>query len=392
MTGDSIGVAVVGLGMAGRAHAQGYRLANAVFDPDLPQVRLVAVADAYEPFARDAARRYGYQRAETSWQAVAEAPDVDAVSVVVANSLHREVVTGLLAAGKHVLCEKPLAPTVEDAQAMVAAAEGSDRVAAVGFTFRRSPAITAIRQQIDAGGIGPVLHFDGHYWCDYGSSPQAPMSWRYQGPPGSGALADIGSHLVDVAEYLCGPLASVRGSVLSTYVADRPRATGVAVGHAATEVSTERDPVENEDVATFTATFASGATGTFSVSRVAHGLPNSLGFTVFGRGGAASFDLARPAELAVSDGSTPPATSGYRQVLIGPAHPYLTRGLPMDFPGVGHGVNDFFTFQARAFLDQVAGVERLPPCPPLRHGLHNLQILRAVVQAAGAPAQAVSVP
>src|SRR5438552_234534 len=125
MTGSSIGVAVIGAGMAGRAHAAGYRAATTTFGGGLPEVRLVAIADVDEGSASDTARRYGYQRAETSWKAVADAPDIDVVSVVVANHLHREVVEGLLAAGKHVLCEKPFAPTIEDAEAMVAAAQAS---------------------------------------------------------------------------------------------------------------------------------------------------------------------------------------------------------------------------------------------------------------------------
>jgi len=338
MSEPSIGVAVIGAGMAGRAHLNGYRSASTVFDPDLPEVRLVAVADAHEPFAVDAAKRYGYERAETNWEAIVAAPDIDAVSVVVANSLHREIVEALLGAGKHVLCEKPLAPTVPDAQAMVDAADKSDRVAAVGFTFRRSPAINAIRQQVTEGGLGPVRHFNGHYWCDYGFNPDAPMSWRYKGGPGSGALADIGSHLVDIAEFFCGPVESVRGTVLSTLIPDRPLPLGAAVGHSAgVAVSDTREPVENDDVATFTVTFKGGAVGTFSVSRIAYGHPNSLGFEVFCSDGAATFDLARAAEFTIADRTPPAPANGYRQVLIGPAHPYIAKGLPMDFPGVGHG-------------------------------------------------------
>jgi predicted dehydrogenase len=343
----------------------------------------VAIADAHAPFAADTARRYGYQRAETSWQAIAEAPDIDAVSVVVANDLHREIVEALLDAGKHVLCEKPLAPTVADGQAMADRAEKSDLVAAVGFTFRRSPAIAAIRRQVTEGTLGPVTHFSGRYWCDYGFSPDAPMSWRYRGGPGSGALADIGTHLVDIGEFLCGPVASVRGTVLATVVADRPLPLGAAVGHAAgVAVSDTREPVENEDIATFTATFASGATGTFSVSRVAFGLANGLGFEVFCERGSAAFDLGRASEFTIADGSPPGEVNGYRQVLIGPAHPYMARGLPMDFPSVGHGQNDFFTFQARAFLEEIAGLDGLPRCPRLAEGLHNLRVLDAIVKSA----------
>jgi predicted dehydrogenase len=392
LSNPSIGVAVIGAGMAGRAHASGYRSAPTVFGSGLPGVRLVAIADAHEPFAVDTARRYGYQRAETGWQAVAEAPDIDAVSVVVANDLHREIVEALLDAGKHVLCEKPLAPSVADGQAMVDRAEKSDQVAAVGFTFRRSPAINAIRQQVTAGVLGPVTHFNGHYWCDYGFNPEAPMSWRYKGGPGSGALADIGTHLVDIGEFLCGPVETVRGTVLSTMVKDRPLPLGAAVGHAAgVPVSDVRELVENEDIATFTATFAGGGTGTFSVSRIAFGLANGLGFEVFCSGGAAAFDLGRASEFTIADGTPAGEVNGYRQVLIGPAHPYIARGLPMDFPSVGHGQNDFFTFQARAFLEEIAGLDELPRCPPLAEGLHNLRVLDAIVASAHADGQAVPI-
>ena len=392
MTTKPIGVAVIGAGMAGRAHLNGYRQAVSVYGAGLPEVRLVAVADAHEPFAADAARRYGYERTETDWRAIAEADDIDAVSVVVANHLHREIVEGLLAAGKHVLCEKPLAPSVADAEAMVKAAEGTGLVAATGFTFRRSPAVNAIRQQVLDGSLGPVQHFNGHYWCDYGHNPDAPMSWRYRGPLGSGALSDIGSHLVDLGEYFCGPVRSVQGAVLSTQVHERPVPLGTAVGHSAdVRVGQEREPVENDDIATFTATFASGAVGTFSVSRIARGLANSLGFEVFSKGGAATFELSRPAEFTLADAAAADPVDGYRRVVIGPGHPYIAGGLPMDFPSVGHGQHEFFVWQARAFLEQIAGVDGLPPCPTLADGLHNLRVLDAIVASAHGDGRSVDV-
>src|ERR671939_250865 len=124
---STLGVAVIGAGMAGRAHLAGYRSATTVFAPDLPDVRLVAVGDVNAEFAEAAARRFGYERAETDWKVIADASDIDVVSVVVANHLHREVVEGLLAGSKHVLCEKPLAPSIEDGEAMVAAANASGR-------------------------------------------------------------------------------------------------------------------------------------------------------------------------------------------------------------------------------------------------------------------------
>ena len=388
MTDPSIGVAVIGAGMVGRAHAYAYRNAATVFGLDLPAPRLTAIADVHEPFAADAAARYGFARAETDWRAVIDAPDVDAVSVAVANNLHREIVVAALAAGKHVLCEKPLAPTIAEAQAMVAAAERAPgQVAAIGLTFRRSPALNAIKEQVE-GRLGPVRHFSGDYWCDYGQDPQRPMSWRYQGASGSGVLADIGSHMADLAEFFCGPATGVQGTIMATLVKDRPKPLGVAVGHAGgVQLSDERAPVENEDVCTFTTTHAGGAVGTFSLSRVAYGHANTLRVHLFCENGSASFDLVRPGEFTIADGQPDSSANGVRTVHVGPWHPYAGKGLPMDFPTVGHGQNDFFVYQARAFLDQIAGTETLPRCPDLAHGLHNLRLLDAVVSATDKPVQ-----
>ncbi len=390
MPPTSLGVAVIGAGMVGRAHAAGYRVAPQLYDLDLPEIRLVAIADAHEPFAVDAAKRFGYERAETSWQAIVDAPDIDVVSVAIANELHRPVVEALLASGKHVLCEKPLAPSVEDAKAMVAAAESADGHSGVGFSFRRTPAINAIREQLDSGAIGPVRHFNGHYWCDYAQSAVNPMSWRYRGGPGTGALADIGSHMIDLGEYLGGPIASVSGAVFQTFTTERPVALGATVGHAAGAVGDRTEPVDNEDIATFTAQFVGGAVGTFSISRISHGLPNGLGFEVFAADGAAAFDLNRPGEFTFADHGPDGKTNGTRTVLIGPQHPGIDKGIAMDFPSVGHGQNDLFAWQARAFLDQVAGLGRLAPLPSLADGLHNMEIQAAVTQSALNGGQAVT--
>jgi predicted dehydrogenase len=379
---DTINVAVIGGGMAGRAHAAGYRSATTLFGVNRPDVRLVAIADAVPAVADDVARRYGYERAEYDWRAIADAPDIDAVSVVVANHLHREIVEGLLAAGKHVLCEKPLAATRADGEAMVAAAHRSDRVTAVGFTYRRSPGVEAIRRELSAGTIGEPVHFNGRYWCDYALDATAPITWRYRGGPGTGALADVGSHLLDLAEFLCGPIIEVSGAVFRTLITDRPKPVGVTYGHTKGAVSDEREPVENEDVASFTARFDGGTLGTFSASRVAHGHPDGLGFEVFGSAGSAAWDLSRAAEFQVSTAGIRGDINGARRVIIGPDHPYIRGGLPMDAGGVGHGKAEFFAYQARAFLDQIAGIGDLGPLPGFHAGLHDLRLVAAVVESA----------
>jgi len=388
---DTIGVAVIGGGMAGRAHAAGYRSATTLFGTDRPDVRLVAIADAVPAVADEVARRYGYERAEYDWRAIAQAPDIDAVSVVVANHLHRDIVEGLLDAGKHVLCEKPLAATRADGEAMVAAADRSDRVTAVGFTYRRSPAIEAIRRELAADTIGELVHFNGRYWCDYALDATAPITWRYRGGPGTGALADVGSHLLDLAEFLCGPIIEVSGAAFSTVVASRPTPVGVTYGHVKGAISDEREPVENEDVATFTARFDNGMLATFSASRVAHGRPDGLGFEVFGSTGSVAWELSRAAEFHVSTTGIPDAINGIRRVIIGPEHPYIRGGLPMDAGGVGHGKAEFFAYQARAFLDQIAGIGDLGRLPGFDAGLHDLQLIAAVTESARLGGTAVKV-
>jgi predicted dehydrogenase len=372
-----IGVAVIGAGMAGRAHAHGYRSAGTVFSASLPPVRLVSVADINEELAADTARRYGFERSDTSWQAVVKADDIDVVSVVVANHLHREIVEELAAAGKHVLCEKPLAPTSTDAQAMLDAVEAAGVVARVGFTFRRTPGIAATRQQIESGALGRPLYVNAQYWTDYGSDPQAPMSWRYRGGPGSGALADLGSHLADTAEFLLGPVESVNGAALTTVIGERPLPLGHVVGHAHVEVSDRREPVENDDWASFSVRFANGATGDLSVSRIASGHPNTLKFEVFCERGAVAFDVSRAGELQVATGA-----DGFRRVIVGVDHPYIAGGLAMDATGIGTGHNDSFVYQARAFLDEVTGRDELPRNASFADGLHALLLEEAVVRAA----------
>jgi hypothetical protein len=206
-------------------------------------VRLVAIGDTNAAVADDTAKRYGYQRAEYDWHAIAEAPDIDAVSVVVANHLHREIVEGLLAAGKHVLCEKPLAGSLADAEAMVAAAEGSDRVTAVGYTYRRSPAIEQIRRELAAGTVGELVHFNGHYWCDYALDPTSPITWRYRGGPG-GCTGRRRQHLLTCRSSSDGPITEVSGAAFATLITERPVPIGVTYGHTKAAVSDERAPVE----------------------------------------------------------------------------------------------------------------------------------------------------
>lgn len=397
MVKESIGVAVIGAGMAGKAHAAAYRTASTLYSPTLPEIRLVSIGDVNAEFGQAAADRFGYERHDSTWQAIAAADDIDVVSVVIANSMHREVVEGLLAAGKHVLCEKPLSDTIEDANAMAhaaTAAEASGTLARIGFTFHRTPGLAAIRQLIQDGTLGKVLHFSGRYWTDYGCDQNAPMSWRYKGGAGSGALADVGSHLTYVSEFLCGPIQSVSGGVLDTVITKRPLPLGAVLGHDHAPVSDTYEPVENDDVASFAVRFAQGV-GSLQVSRVAAGHANALIVEVFCENGSAVFDQSKPSEIALYLHGESDRSNGYRRIILGPDHPYLRGGLAMDAPMVGFGQNEAFAYQARAFLEEVAGIDAeasLPRNASFADGVRNMQILQAVVDSAQAGGDTVQVP
>jgi predicted dehydrogenase len=380
----TLGIAVIGAGMAGRAHAAAYRMAPTLYQPTLPPLRFVSIGDVSPELGSLAARRFGYERNDTSWQAIAENPDISVVSVVVANSLHREMVDGLLAAGKHVLCEKPLSDTLEDARAMADAAHAAETVARIGFTFRRAPGVAALRELVTSGALGRVLHVDARYWCDYASDPKGPISWRYKGAAGTGALADIGSHAAYIAEFLCGDVQEVSGGRFATAITERPVPLATVVGHGQVAVSDTFEAVENDDYAGFSARFANGV-GVVQVSRVAAGHPNGLALEVFGDNGAAKWQQERPAEFQLVRNEDPIGTRGFRRVIIGPEHPYVAGGLPMDAPGVGLGQNEGFAYQARAFLEEVAGMDEadsLPRCATFDEGVHNMEILAAVTVSA----------
>jgi predicted dehydrogenase len=314
--------------------------------------------------------------------------------VVVANFLHREMVEGLVAAGKHVLCEKPLSDTLEDARAMADLARDASSVARIGFTFRRAPGVAALRDLVTSGALGRVLHIDVRYLCDYAADRAGPMSWRFKGGPGTGALADVGSHAAYLAEFLAGDIAEVSGGRFTTAITERPVPLRAGVGHGRTALSDRYEPVENDDYAAFTARFAQGV-GVVSCSRVAAGHPNGLAIEVYGDRGAARWELERPAEFHLMLNEGPTATRGFRRVVVGPEHPYVAGGLAMDAPGVGLGQNEGFVFQARAFLEEVAGLDEadsLPRCASFDEGVHNMEVLAAVAESAARAGACVQVP
>jgi predicted dehydrogenase len=381
---EDIGVAVIGAGMAGRAHAHGYRSAGTVFSPSLPPVRLVSVADINDELAADTARRYGFERSDSSWQAIVKADDIDVVSVVVANHLHREIVEALAAAGKHVLCEKPLANTVQEAEQMAAAARAATERGAwamCGFTYRRTPALALARRLIEAGRIGTVRQVRAQYLQDWLHDPDAPMTWRLdQAKSGSGALGDLGAHLVDTTQWLTGQAITGVSAILKTFVTSRPLSgerAGLG-GHGDTGTDAPRGEVTVDDAALFTARFADGAIATFEATRFALGRKNALRVEINGTAGSIAFDFEENNVLQFFDGTESVEEQGFRRILVTePEHPYVSAWWP---PGHGLGYEHGFTHQV---VDLIKAIdENRQPEPSFADGLQVQRVLGAVEDSA----------
>jgi predicted dehydrogenase len=374
-------VAIVGAGMIGRAHAHAFRMLREL-GPAVPaDVDLPVVADVDPHLAADAQRRYGFERTADSWQAVADAPDVDIACIVLPNKQHREASAACLAAGKHVLCEKPLAASASDAWAMLQAARGSGKVHGVGFNLRRTPAVAALRGIVAAGGFGQVQQFNARYFTDYAASPNTPFTWRYQrNEAGSGALGDIGSHIIDLGRSLIGEIESIRGATLETFVRERPVPAGHAVGHAHVETTGEMRAVDTDDVAAFEVRFQDGALGSFRCSRIAAGYRNSPAFELLGADASAEFDMERAGEFQFYTRAQAAPTNGFRRVVVGPHQPGFTEISTLPVAGAGTGYTDTYAIQAWQYVQAVASGQ--PFQADFEDGYRVMLICEAVQRAA----------
>ena len=370
--------------MIGRAHARAFRMLGATFQPAPARIELTVVADGDLALARDAQVRWEIDRVVPSWREVADADDVDIACVGLPNHEHRAAVEALVASGKHVLCEKPLAPTTPDAQAILVAARQAGVVHGVGFNLRRAPAVAAIHAAVRSGVIGEPRQFSARYFTDYAASPKVPFTWRYaRSQAGSGALGDIGSHVIDLGRYLMGDIASVGGAMLATFIEQRPVPAGHVTGHSRAATTGETRTVDTDDAGAFTCQFANGALGDFRFSRVATGHRNSPAFDLIGSRGAISFDMERAAEFSVYESQAhddDDLLNGFRRVVLGPRHPYFADVVAFPVAGVGYGYSETYTAQAYEFVRAVA--EQRPYTPGFEDGLAIVQICAAVQHSA----------
>ncbi|MER7913783.1 Gfo/Idh/MocA family oxidoreductase [Streptomyces sp. NPDC096068] len=376
----TLGIGLIGYAFMGAAHSQGWRTVGRAFDLPLRPV-LAAVAGRDAGAVRAAARRHGWAAAETDWRALIARDDVHLVDVCTPGDSHAEIAVAALEAGKHVLCEKPLANSVAEAEAMAAAAARAGergQVAMVGFNYRRVPALAHARRLVAEGRLGALRHVRLSYLQDWLVDPDFPLTWRLEREhAGSGALGDLGAHIVDLAQYLAGePLVGVSAQ-LETFVRERPLLAGVSAGpHASGGAG--HGPVTVDDAAVFTGRLASGALATFEASRMAPGRKNALRLEINGERGSLAFDLERLNELSFHDHTEPAVTAGFRRILVTePGHPYLEGWWP---PGHTLGYEHTFAHQARDLVTAIA--TGTAPAPSFADGLQVQRVLAAVEESA----------
>ncbi len=358
----AIRVGMVGGGFMARTYSFALSTVHGLA-PDLPAVERRRMADLDPELGQRTAQAWGWGALSRDWRDVTRAPDVDLVLVLTPNDTHAEISQDAFAHGKHVLCEKPLAHTLEAAQAMYRAAAASGCQHQVGFVYRKWPGPAFARQLIAAGELGEIVHYRGHFFHDYGLDPAMPVTWRLQKAiSGGGSGTDIGSHAIDIARHLVGEIAGVFASS-RTHFTRRPLPGRPGEGA----------PVDVDEITDMLVAFENGISGTLQTSWLAGGHKMDIGFAAHGSRGSVEYTSERPTEIRLYKTSDPASESGFRAIPIGPAHPggelfWPVAGMPISF---GEG----FVIALRDLLRSIAGNE--PAEPSFLDGLRAAEVVAA---------------
>ncbi|GAA3772847.1 Gfo/Idh/MocA family oxidoreductase [Plantactinospora mayteni] len=375
-------VGMVGYAFMGAAHSQAWRTVNRVFD--LPvRARMALICGRDESKVADAAGRLGWEGHTTDWRELIARDDIDIVDVCTPGDSHAEITIAALEAGKHVLCEKPLANTVEEARAMVAAAAKAQTVgvrAMCGFNYRRVPAVSLMRELVASGRLGVIRHVRAVYLQDWITDPQFPLVWRLQkDKAGSGALGDIGAHIIDLTQFVTGQRITGVSAITETFVKERPlpaESSGLAASADGAGAATGQVTVD--DAAVFVARLDGGGLATYEATRFATGRRNALRVEINGSLGSVAFDLERLNELEFYDAAEPGVEQGFRRILVTEGdHPYMAAWWP---PGHIIGYEHSFTHELRDFLAAVAAGS--DPTPSFTDALQVQLVLDAVARSA----------
>ncbi len=376
-----LGVGMVGYAFMGAAHSQAWRVAPRFFDlPLRPEMTVVAGRSADRVQA--AAERLGWAEAETDWRRLLERDDVDVIDICTPGDTHAEIAVAALEAGKHVLCEKPLANSVAEAEEMVRAAESAAAGGAramVGFTYRRVPAISLARELVAEGRLGQIRHVRAQYLQDWIADPDVPLSWRLdKQKAGSGALGDIGAHVVDLAQFITGEQITGVNGLLETFVHERPVAAEFSGLQGA--AGEGRGAVTVDDAAVFFGRLSGGAVATFEATRFAWGRKNAIRIEINGSQGSLAFDFEDMNVLHYFDASDDARTAGFRRIVVTePDHPYMAAWWPA---GHGLGYEHGFVHQVVDLVHALAAGEQ--PTPSFADGLQVQRVLDAVERSAAA--------
>ncbi|MER6507044.1 Gfo/Idh/MocA family oxidoreductase [Nonomuraea sp. NPDC001636] len=363
----TIGVGMIGYAFMGRVHSQAWRSVGAFFDLPLAP-RMAVLAGRSKEQTAAAAARLGWADVETDWRELVRRDDVQIVDICTPGDSHAEIAIAALRAGKHVICEKPLANTVAEAEAMVAAAAAAPGRSMVAFNYRRVPAVALARRYVEEGRLGEIRHVRAQYLQDWIVDPEFPLVWRLQkDKAGAGALGDIGSHIVDAAEFVTGQRVVGVSGLTETFVKERPLAgESAGLGGSRTE---ERGTVTVDDAALFIGRMSGGALASFEATRFATGRKNAMRIEVNGQLGSLAFDFESMNELWFSEGG-----GGFERILVTePDHPYVGAWWP---PGHGLGYEHTFTHEIKDFLEAVAA--GTDPSPSFADGLRVQRVLAAV--------------
>lgn len=352
-----IGIGIVGGGYMGKAHSVAMASVGAVFGTTL-RPRLEMIAATTPESAERYRATYGFNHGTADWRELVADPAVEAVVIASPQELHREIALAAFAAGKPVMCEKPLGASLADATAMTEAAEASGLPNMVGFNYIRTPASQYARRLIARGEIGRVVWFRGEHTEDFDADATKPASWRNFGMA-NGTMGDLSPHMINAALALIGPIQSLVADI-ETVHPTRPGPSGPV-------------PVTNDDQAQFLCRFANGAMGHLSFSRVSTGRKMGYAYEITGTTGAIRFDQEDQNALWLYKAEGPEEQRGFRKILTGPLHPDY---LPFcQGPGHGTGYQDQIIIEARDFLTAIE--TGTPVWPTFRDGLSVMQVIDA---------------
>lgn len=334
-----IGVGLIGTGFMGKCHALAWTSVRTVFG-DTPAIRLVHLGEANEELARRRAAEFGFAKASADWRAVIADPDVQVISLTTPNQFHPEMAIAALEAGKHLWCEKPMAPALADAKAMLDTARRSGKVAALGYNYIQSPGIRHIKRLLADGAIGTINHLRIEMDEDFMADPDALFFWKHEAASGYGALDDFAVHPLSLIHTLFGRVARVMCDMAKPYAQRKLPEGGL------------RD-VETFDIASSLIHLQNGVSGTLLVNRSAWGRKGRIALQILGSKGSILFDQERFNEVQLYLASDRPSEQGYRTILSSPHHEPYGRFVPA--PGHGLGFNDLKTIECRELIARMQG-------------------------------------